>query len=280
MDIKAYIQSGIIESYVLGMADATEAAQLEQLSRQYPEVKQAIDEFEAALEKQAFQNAVAPSPDVKEKLMFALKDEFAKEEEEKLVVPLISLQEKANPAQTPVRSIGGSGWLKYMAAASVILLVASAGLNVYLYNKSEDSNKKYLALLKENATITASNGVYQTKMLDMYNSMQLMNDPAMIKVAMDGVKDKQEQAIVYWDSKTKDVYLLANRLPAAPEDKQYQLWALVDGKPVDAGMLGDCNGLCKLKNIQTAQAFAITLEKKGGSPTPNLDQLHVLGKVS
>jgi anti-sigma-K factor RskA len=49
---------------------------------------------------------------------------------------------------------------------------------------------------------------------------------------------------------------------------------------VDAGVLGDCNGLCKLSNITKAQAFAITLEKKGGSPTPDLTQLHVLGKVS
>ena len=33
MDIKAYIESGIIESYVLGMADDQERAELEQLSQ-------------------------------------------------------------------------------------------------------------------------------------------------------------------------------------------------------------------------------------------------------
>jgi hypothetical protein len=46
VDIKAYIESGVIESYVLGMADAQEAAELEQLSRQYPEIRKAIDDFE------------------------------------------------------------------------------------------------------------------------------------------------------------------------------------------------------------------------------------------
>jgi len=74
-------------------------------------------------------------------------------------------------------------------------------------------------------------------------------------------------------------HLLANKLPQAPSGKQYQLWALVDGKPVDAGMIGDCNGLCRLKNIPRAQAFAITLEREGGSPTPTMDQMYVLGKV-
>jgi len=36
----------------------------------------------------------------------------------------------------------------------------------------------------------------------------------------------------------------------------------------------------KMKNIAKAQAFAITLEKKGGSLSPNLQALYVLGKVS
>lgn len=276
MNIQAYIESGVIESYVLGMTDSQEAAELEQLSSQYPEIKQAIDAFEASLEKQAFANTSMPPANLKEKLMFTLKDEFAKEENK--ATPIISLQERdAITYQAPVKSMGV--WTKYVAAASIILLVASAGLNVYFYKEAKEAKGNYLALLKENTTITADNRVYQTKMLDIYNSMQIMSDPAMIKVAMSGVKDPQELATVFWDSKTKDVYLLANKLPQTPDGKQYQLWAMVDGKPVDAGMLEDCNGLCKLKNIPNAQAFAITLEKKGGSPSPDLTQLHVLGKV-
>jgi anti-sigma-K factor RskA len=31
--------------------------------------------------------------------------------------------------------------------------------------------------------------------------------------------------------------------------------------------------------MDNIQAFAITLEKKGGSPTPNLDQLYVIGNL-
>ncbi|WP_350340234.1 anti-sigma factor [Paraflavitalea speifideaquila] len=56
----------------------------------------------------------------------------------------------------------------------------------------------------------------------------------------------------------------------APAGRQYQLWALVDGKPVDAGMLDNCDGLCQLKNIQQAQAFAITLEKPAEALYPIL----------
>jgi hypothetical protein len=54
---------------------------------------------------------------------------------------------------------------------------------------------------------------------------------------------------------------------------------LVDGKPLDAGVVEDLPGICQLKTIQRAQAFAITLEKMGGSPTPTLTQMFVLGNV-
>jgi anti-sigma-K factor RskA len=279
VDIKAYIESGVIESYVLGMADTQEAAELEQLANQYPEVKQAIDEFEASLEKQAFANAMAPPDDVKDKLMFALKDEFAKEQEgKKAIPPVIPIQQRNNGSSAPIRTI--SSRMSFVAAASVILLAGSAALNIYLYKEVKEGQAEYTALAKRNATMTVQNEINQTKMLDMYNNMQLMSQPGMVKVVMPGVKDAAEIATVFWDSKTKDVYLLASSLPATPDDKQYQLWAIVDGKPVDAGVIGECNGLCRLSNIPSAQAFAITLEKKGGSPAPTMDQLHVYGKVS
>jgi len=158
--------------------------------------------------------------------------------------------------------------------------LGSSALNIYFFKQFNNVNDKYVALLSEKNGILADNKTYQTKMLDMYNSMQMMSDPAMLKVSMKGVAGKENNlATVFWDSKSKDVYLLANKLSQPNTDQQYQLWAIVDGKPVDAGLLEDCNGLCKLKNIPAAQAFAITLEKKGGSATPTLTQMYVLGKV-
>ncbi len=261
MDIKAYIESGVIESYVLGMADTQEAAELEQMASQYPEVRQAIDAFESALEQQAMAAAVVPPAHVKEALFTTLVPEFKKEERKARVVAF--------------------GWSRYVAAASVILLVVSAALNVYFYNQFTSTSKDYQALLLKNNTLIAENQNTQAKALDLYNSMQIMSDPTMIKVSMAGTPGRESNlATVFWDSKSKDVYLLPNKLPQAAEGKQYQLWAIVDGKPVDAGVMDACTGLCKMKNISgTAVAFAITLEKKGGNPTPTMDQMYVLGKV-
>jgi anti-sigma-K factor RskA len=86
-------------------------------------------------------------------------------------------------------------------------------------------------------------------------------------------------AQVFWNTKTHDVFIADVSLPQAPSNKQYQLWAIVDGKPVDAGMISDAKNLAqKMKVFEKADAFAITLEKRGGSATPTMEEIYVMGK--
>jgi anti-sigma-K factor RskA len=70
-------------------------------------------------------------------------------------------------------------------------------------------------------------------------------------------------------------------MPKLPTDKQYQLWALIDGKPVDLGLFDQPqrNVILKMKNTQKADAFAITIESRGNTGGPNLEQLQSMGKA-
>ena len=90
-------------------------------------------------------------------------------------------------------------------------------------------------------------------------------------------------ANIYWDTTTKDVYLLVNNMPTPANNKQYQLWALLNGNPVDLGVIDTSvwqeKLLVKMKGVQDAQAFAITLEPKGGSPSPTMDAMYVVGNL-
>jgi anti-sigma-K factor RskA len=272
VDIQAYIQSGIIESYVLGLASAEEAAELENLQFQFPEIQQAISEFSASLEQQTFENAITPPSDVKVKIMAAMKDEIK-------AAPVISLpRDAATNADVSVKPLRLS---RMLAAASVILFIASACLNFYLYNRYSQKNEAYQALLTERSTLQANNQIYQTHLQQWQKAAEVMSDPAMAVIKMPGTPGKEQNlATVYWNTKNKEVYVMPNKLPQPARGKQFQLWALVDGKPVNAGVLGtDCKGVCKMKNIPKAQAFAITLENEGGSPTPTMQEMYVLGKV-
>ncbi|MBW4890555.1 hypothetical protein KXQ82_12540 [Mucilaginibacter sp. HMF5004] len=64
MKVKEYIESGILESYVLGAVTEAEAQQLLQLKKQHPEIERALQELEVDMERLAGYMAVTPPPDM------------------------------------------------------------------------------------------------------------------------------------------------------------------------------------------------------------------------
>ena len=280
MDIQVYLESGIIESYVLGLAEPEEMLEIERLKEEYPEVQMGIDDFSIAIEEQAFKNAVAPPQEIKAQILASL--QFNQGLRSGHDTPLVVAYNSSLNHNKPVVSIAPSttNW-KYLAAASIILFVLSAIVNLSLYNRYITTKSEYAALINERNTLQANNQVFQTKIKDYQSASQMMADPTIAMVQLKDPSNKENNmTTVFWDSKTKEVYLLTNKLPAPDKNQQYQLWALVDGKPVDAGMLDpQCTSLCKMKNIPRAQAFAITLEKAGGSPVPTMDKLYVMGNI-
>lgn len=268
MHIQAYIQSGVIESCVLGMAGEEEVAELKRLCMEYQAIAEAVRECEEWLLNTAKKNAVQVSPGIKNQLLNTLSEEFVVLETPPSLIAVA-------PKRINIL------WFKYLAAAALILFVLSTALNVMLYRKYQLLSGDYTAIQTTQRNLLEANKVYITKINNMDRDIQLVTSPGMLKVPMQGIKGKEGLlTTVYWNTQTKEVYLIANNLSRAPAGKQYQLWALIDGKPVDAGMLDDCKSkLCRLKQIQKADAFAITLEKTGGSPVPTLSQLYVMGDV-
>jgi anti-sigma-K factor RskA len=254
VDIQEYISSGIVESYVLGLASPEERSEFEQLCKQHPELLAARTAFELALEKQAMDNAITPPAGLKSKILAELDSPAAK---------VITMQ------SAPVQNLN---WLKYASAACVALLAGSIYLNVSLSNKNKNLQSNY------NNTVA--------ELSDIKKDIQvLQSNPNVKMAAMGGLEASPASfATVYWDTASHDVWLLANNLPAPPSDKQYQLWALLDGKPIDLGMLDydlkQKKLLVRMKNASGAQAFAVTLEKKDRPDvsTPAGD-MYVMGKL-
>lgn len=277
MDIEEYIQSGIIESYVLGLASQEESSSLEALCMQYPEIKKAVQDFELLLEKNAFDNAITPPADVRNNLMEQLKDEFRTGNSTQKVVE--SNGANVIPIHQDEKVKVFSFW-RYAAVASIILLLSSVALNYYFYSNYQDTKNNYEALLLNNNTLQANNNLYKAKFNSLQEKFKMLENPDMKLVQLRGLPGKENNtATILWDTKSRDVYLMPT-LIAPPSGKEYQLWAIVDGKPVDAGMLQNCDdGMCKMKNMPDAQAFAITLENKGGSKTPDMNAMYVIGKI-
>jgi anti-sigma-K factor RskA len=271
LNVREYIASGIVESYVLGLASKDEMAEFERMCSEHPEVKAARDAFEKQLEHHAMQHSIAPPAQLQNKIAAAIEADTDKHKTNGAIV-----NDAEQIEQAPVVSMR---WWKYVAAAAIVLFVASAALNFYFHDKFKTYQTLYLTSKTESAE---REKVLQTQMAAYQNSMNIIRDTNMAVVRMKGVaQSPQSLATVYWDKRSKDVYLMVNNLPQPPAGKQYQLWALVNGQPVNAGMLNwdHVNSVASMKNIPAAQGFAITLENTGGSPTPTMTAMYVLGTI-
>lgn len=292
MNIQEYISSGIVESYVLGLADDIEREEFERMCAAHAEVRAARVAFEQSLEENMMGNVLQPPSNLKSKLFSTI--EMGKEAD----TPGYSGDSGAPPVVPPVKAfrpikgqsadarigVREAGWQRLVAAAAVILLLFSTALNFYFFNRYRQYKEEFQALVQSQSVLASHNQVLQTRLLDYEKAVEMMKDPDMAIVKMPAIPtspDPTSATTVYWDTVTKDVYLAVSKLPQPASGQQYQLWAMVDGKPVDAGVFDivEGPGMTKMKNIPRAQAFAITLEKKGGSPVPSLDKLYVMGKV-
>ncbi|WP_374440031.1 anti-sigma factor domain-containing protein [Epilithonimonas sp.] len=268
MNTKQYISSGIIESYILGLASPEEAGILECIMKNNAEVKAAFDEAQKTLEDLADAQAIKPPADLKTKIWNRIQNE-PQQHIESIVSSEIPLE---NP-QEEIRVIGNNNWKVFAAAASVLFLLSLAG-NLFWLNNQSENKERIIALQSEKKNLNSANQKISQK-------LKMFSDPDMVMVALKGVeKHPESKAVVFWDKKTKNVYLNAEDLPKAPEGMQYQLWAIADGKPVSAGMYTEeKDSKVSLANIPKAQAFAITLEKQGGSTVPTMENMFVIGNI-
>jgi anti-sigma-K factor RskA len=270
LNTKEYISSGIIESYILGLASPEEAGILECVMKNNAEVKAAFEEAQKTMEDLATAQAVAPPSDLRSKIW----NKIQQEQDAGDHIPLLPAEKitAAKPLEEKIVQ-QNSNWKAYAMAASVLFLISVAGNLFWMNTQSE--MKDQLATMKTEKTSQ------DLAMQKMNRKMEMFTNPDMKMVMLKGVeKHTDSKAMVFWDKKTKEVYLNAENLPEAPKGMQYQLWAIADGKPVSAGMYTtEKDTRIALASIPNAQAFAITLEKQGGSPVPTMENMYVMGEI-
>jgi anti-sigma-K factor RskA len=269
LNTKEYISSGIIESYILGLASPEEAGILECVMKNNAEVKAAFEEAQKTLEDLATAQAVTPPSDLKLKIW----DKIQQGQTVEHIKPIVSTDIPAAKPQEEIKIQGNNNWKAFAIAASVLFLVSIAG-NLFWMNDQSKTKEEIAKMQTEKKS-------QDLTMQKMNLKMEMISNPDMKMVMLKGVeKHTDSKAMVFWNTKTKEVYLNAESLPKAPEGMQYQLWAIADGKPVNAGMYAEeKDSKIALANIPKAQAFAITLEKQGGSEVPTMENMFVMGGV-
>ncbi len=264
----------MLELYAAGGLTPAESAEVDQMAAQHPQVRLALEECLRAMEAYALTHAKAPRPELEDHIIRQMEAVTAPRPEtahpQGRVLPFDS------PVAGPTNLQPANRWWQ-MAAA--VLLVLSVGANVFLYSTLQNT-RSALALARQDSRQYALQ-VHQLEQrnLQSENLLGVLRNPNTLAVPLKGVEQHPgAQATVFWNQETKEVYFDASGLPQAPTGRQYQLWALAKGKPVDAGLVKPADStLQRMKTVAEAQAFAVTLEPEGGSVNPTLEQMYVMG---
>lgn len=269
MDVKKYIESGVLESYVAGELTEEQMLEVEAKAREYPEIQRELDELHDALRTYAQAADKKPTKDI-------LGDALSQidEEEQGRFIKMLEQEDEVQIKRVNVIPV----W----SIAATILLFISLGFNYLFYTQFKKTKDQLVSLNSQNVVLAekVSNSEQRLQYAELRVAHFLNEDN--VHVRMDGLDIAPESyANVFWNKKSNAVFISVDNLPEPPHGHQYQLWAIKDGQaPIDAGIF-DYNQLVQeLKIIRgEVKAFAVTLEKEGGSPIATVDKTYVKGFI-
>lgn len=266
MDIKEYISSGILELYVYGALTEAESREVSQALKEHPEIRKEVEEIEVALQK--LSSAAAPTYNA-EAILASIKNKLGSKSDD----TVIGIERKKE-----------TNWVSYIGWAATILLL------IGLFFVFEDKNNLREQLNSEKARSAAMEQQIADAREDAERAEELLavlRDKNVSRIQLQGQNAAPEAyAAVYWNKEENKAYIDAKDLPEPPRGKVYQVWSLkLDPlTPTSIGLLeefvADNNKIFTLENANESQAFGITLEPEGGSDSPTMEQLYVLGAVA
>ncbi len=263
MDIEEYISSGILELYVYGALTEPESREVTEALREYPEIQKEVEEIEDALVR--LSSAAAPSYNP-EALLARIKQKMG---------------------QGGIRRLDTTPkthWTAYIGWAACLLVII--GLVVQI----GDNN----GLREQLNSEQARNAKMEQQIADARDDankaeelLAVLRNKNVTRIPLQGQNvAPAAYASVYWNKEDNKAYIDAKELPEPPRGKVYQVWSLKLNPltPTSIGLLDefdqDDNKIFQLDNANESEAFGITLEPEGGSESPTMEQLYVLGAVA
>lgn len=273
MDIQAYISSGKLELFLLGELSERERLEVVSVAAKFPEIRKELDELEKVMFGIDDQLGKAPSDSVKSRIFESLESEFTSEE-------------KISPSVSPseVKVVPLSPWKSFAIAASIVALLASSAA-IFYANKFYERDQQFTALIQEQSVM--ADNLNQVKLEFEQKDTQLdrilAGDFKRVEMKGDGFDlQKDAKVDVFWDESAQEVFVAVNNLNSLSDEFDYQLWAIGDDGPIGIGLVNESEKMTlqQMQAVAQAGAFAITIEPKGGSVSPNLDKLVVIGNVA
>ncbi len=254
MNTREIIESGKLELYVCGALSEREMREIALLADLNADLRQEISRIENDLVNYAESFEKAPNQETLDKILKNIKSGNK----------TFQVDFKTNR-------------FNWAYAASIIGFLLMGGLSFYFWKQTQELQKQVAALKPLNDSVA----VLKSQIAENANEIEFLNRSTTRKYKLTGIEGKDSIdnfIMLYWCPVQRQVALSPGNLPKPPHGMQYQLWAIIDGKPVSLGMVNMLD-LQPMGRTERAEAFGVTLEKEGGAATPNMDELKVFRKI-
>ncbi len=263
MTAEELIASGKLELYVCGALPQDETAEVEQAIEEYPEVKRETELIEASLINLA-EHVAPPLP--------AMIWTYI----------LNAIGNVRNLNETESKAIN---WAAITGWAAAILFMGGI---MWMLKQNNDLNDAVQVSNTQNVILKEKVNNVEAQLADNTEVLEILRSKDYRAYTLPGNQAVAPDAFakVYLNKKDNVAYIDAKGLPAAPRGKVYQVWSLKMEPltPSSMGLIETPNevsdGIYRFADFPDAEGFGITLEPEGGSETPTLSQLYILGTVN
>jgi len=251
--IQTFLNTDLLDKYILGTATTTETVEVEHYINTYPEVEAEYIKLQNNLETLAKVQAVEAPAFILDAIHDALDE-----------TPIIPLQTSAtvNQNKTP--------W--YSIAASIAAFIF-AGYSFMLFQQNKSLTRENQIVVDEIFDIREDINSNNEKLDNMMRQFMKLNNPETEKYVLRGNdRAKDLKTVAYINAVDKTSLIDVVSLPQLPEDQTYQIWAELQDRMVNLGILDTKDK--RFKNIpymEDALGLSITIEPKGIPNTNSAD---------
>ncbi|MDE3743916.1 anti-sigma factor [Maribacter polysaccharolyticus] len=242
--IKIFLDSDLLEKYLLGTTDESESLQVERYLAMYPEVRETYNELQENLEIFAKLHAVKTPDGLRDRILARIKSENANRKK----------------------------FFRYAIAASFAAMMF-AGASYFLWDQNQSLQEENIIV---NNKIENLKEDMRLELEDVRNQFIVLNNPQTKRFNVKGNKNAKElKAVAYINPVKKLSYINVKELPHIADNQSFQMWAEVNGEMINLGIIDEKAGKEKLLALPYADEAVsyITIEPKGGNLTPTVENI-------
>lgn len=244
-----FLNSNLLNKYLVGETSLEESKDVEHFISKHPEAAEAYEKLQDNLEIIAKAGAVDVPNHILEDILESLE-----ETNDTKVIQLV--QNRKTP------------WYSIAASAAAVLFAA---MSFMLYQKNMQLNSENNIVVEEIFDLRSDIENNNSKLDQLSRELLKLNNPDSKKYVFNGnERAKNLKTVAYINPIEKTSMIDVITLPQLPKEQEYQIWAEMQDRMVNLGILDASNRRLKqIPYIEDALALSIKIGTKGDNANEN-----------